>query len=1089
MKYSAVRLALAAMLAAAALTPTPTLATAVSTPDGSGGFFVAWSETRNESDLLQTSEVLAQHFTAAGVPAPGWPARGLAVADVPPDADSPSIVSDGAGGVIVVWMDYSGGRTMPRAQHLSAAGQHLWASAGVALSAGDSVRVAPVAVSDGAGGAIVAWLDLSDGTFTQGGIVLQHVLGIGAVDGAWPGAGLLVVGGNVISSGVQLFGDGSGGAIAVWLQGTYHAQRVTSAGVRLWSPAAGKDLGLNYPTQVAGDGVGGLVTAHDDLSPTLDHEIIGFRFDETGAPAWGPDGIVVRSSAASITGSTVAPDSTGGAIIAWIDESTGGSFAQRVTLDGDLRAGWPVDGAPLFASGGPGILNADGTGGVFALSSLLLGPHDNEILAQHLVGSDGSRASGWPSAGAEMIASGADPFGPEGRTLVADGTGGTIATWLDRRSGILGQDVYAQRLDASGARQWTDDGLTIATEAFEQRQPALVADGLGGAIAFWKDKRSGGWDLYARHLGAGGTPLGASTPIGAAANDQSNPQAVSDGAGGAVAAWRDWRNGVMGVDAQRLTAVGATPWTANGVELAEGLGGFIPSAIAADGAGGAIVAWVQNFYPNGVYAQRLDATGAPAWGDPVNLTFVSSFADWIDAIPDGSGGAIVLWYGLGLDADSSLFVYGLHAQRLNAAGARQWPGVDGVAVARALSSEIPARIAGDGAGGVFVAWQDGDPLDGSAVIRVQHRDATGARAAGWPADGVTIASLVERKEVAAAIPDGAGGVVVGWGELRGGDIRALAQRVDASGAVSWTAQGVALSNRGGDQIPHGLVSDGAGGAIGVWMDSGSNTWDVYAQRLNGAGARQWGAGGAPICTAIGNQYAPAIAADGSGGAIFAWQDGRALVAAQGPTLAGSPGASDQIFMARVDAAGAPLWTSDGVVPALASLVSATAADGVARLEWFLAAGTSVAVERSEDGASWSVRANVVADGEGRVRFTDADVSPARRYGWRLAITTPSGPVNAGEVWLDTPSGPTFALRGARPNPAGAASIVSFSLPAAAPARLEILDVAGRRVWSREVGSLGAGSHAVATPDLRPGVYVIRLVQGPRHATARFARVR
>ena len=65
--------------------------------------------------------------------------------------------------------------------------------------------------------------------------------------------------------------------------------------------------------------------------------------------------------------------------------------------------------------------------------------------------------------------------------------------------------------------------------------------------------------------------------------------------------------------------------------------------------------------------------------------------------------------------------------------------------------------------------------------------------------------------------------------------------------------------------------------------------------------------------------------------------------------------------------------------------------------------------------------------------------------------------------------------------------VTFSLPRNAPATLEAMDVNGRRVVMREVGSLGAGRHQI---ELRPeqrlssGIYFLRLTQDGRVATAR-----
>jgi hypothetical protein len=84
----------------------------------------------------------------------------------------------------------------------------------------------------------------------------------------------------------------------------------------------------------------------------------------------------------------------------------------------------------------------------------------------------------------------------------------------------------------------------------------------------------------------------------------------------------------------------------------------------------------------------------------------------------------------------------------------------------------------------------------------------------------------------------------------------------------------------------------------------------------------------------------------------------------------------------------------------------------------------------------------------------------------------------------------FALDGVRPNPTrGDRLSVAFALPVAARARLELLDVSGRLVASREVGALGAGRHTVdlATDrQLAPGLYLVRLTQGGHSGMTRVA---
>ena len=56
-------------------------------------------------------------------------------------------------------------------------------------------------------------------------------------------------------------------------------------------------------------------------------------------------------------------------------------------------------------------------------------------------------------------------------------------------------------------------------------------------------------------------------------------------------------------------------------------------------------------------------------------------------------------------------------------------------------------------------------------------------------------------------------------------------------------------------------------------------------------------------------------------------------------------------------------------------------------------------------------------------------------------------------------------------------MVQFTLPDAAPATLELLDLAGRRLWSQDVGPYGGGTHVLhfyPERDGAPGMYLLRL---------------
>ena len=85
----------------------------------------------------------------------------------------------------------------------------------------------------------------------------------------------------------------------------------------------------------------------------------------------------------------------------------------------------------------------------------------------------------------------------------------------------------------------------------------------------------------------------------------------------------------------------------------------------------------------------------------------------------------------------------------------------------------------------------------------------------------------------------------------------------------------------------------------------------------------------------------------------------------------------------------------------------------------------------------------------------------------------------------------FALDGIYPNPSAALPNVVYSLPDGAEARLELVDLLGRVVLRRDLGTPGPGRHEIALDRSRmpPGVYWLRLVRADRVASARVVLLR
>jgi len=190
----------------------------------------------------------------------------------------------------------------------------------------------------------------------------------------------------------------------------------------------------------------------------------------------------------------------------------------------------------------------------------------------------------------------------------------------------------------------------------------------------------------------------------------------------------------------------------------------------------------------------------------------------------------------------------------------------------------------------------------------------------------------------------------------------------------------------------------------------------------------------PLCTATGDQFYPTIVSDGAGGVIVTWMDYR--------------NGNYDIYAQRISATGAVQWLASGV-----ALCTAT--------------GTQQYPTIVSDGGSGAI-----------VTWYDNRSGNYDIYAQRVQANGQLG----GDV-TDVPGEAplAFALDPVRPNPSrGGALTVRFTLASAAAASLELLDVAGRRIGAREVGSLGAGRHALDLGEgrrLAPGLYLVRLTQG------------
>src|SRR5262249_28671246 len=148
--------------------------------------------------------------------------------------------------------------------------------------------------------------------------------------------------------------------------------------------------------------------------------------------------------------------------------------------------------------------------------------------------------------------------------------------------------------------------------------------------------------------------------------------------------------------------------------------------------------------------------------------------------------------------------------------------------------------------------------------------AAGPAWCAWPHDPLANVQVAPANGVLylTGIPDGSGGALMVWGDLRNGgptNIDIYAQRVTAQGTIAGgcPSSGLAICTASGSQIRPVIVSDGAGGALIAWTDPRNASLDIYAMRVSGSGTFPggWPANGVQLLADTHNEDYAVIATD------------------------------------------------------------------------------------------------------------------------------------------------------------------------------------------------------------------------------------
>jgi Secretion system C-terminal sorting domain len=428
---------------------------------------------------------------------------------------NPSILNDGNGGYYIAWMKRKPGiyGTEIYAQHINVNGVKQWPDTGIVICNADFNQVWPKVITDGSGGAIIAWQDERLG-FNNWDIYAQRITSNGTI--LWNANGVPVFDHAINELGPDIISDGNGGAILVtWRTSPsgnasdIFSQRINSMGTRLW-PTNGVIIcnanNRQAVPKLVSDGNNGAIIAWWDFrnSPTNDvTDIYAQRVNATGTTMWQNNGISICSMPYDQYAFQIAGDNNSGAYLVWQD-------LRNTTSTTDVA----------------------------------------DIFAQHI---NGNGAALWATDGISVCSAANTQTTP---SVIADNNNGITVCWWDIR--FNKSAIYAQRLSSAGIPSWTTDGIPVCANAGPSNSiayPFQVSDKNNGIYIFWQDQRNGGeTNIYAQHLNVNGTPKWTIDGIPVCnvtgiqnltydGNNVTNGDVTGDGQGNAVVTWEDGRNG------------------------------------------------------------------------------------------------------------------------------------------------------------------------------------------------------------------------------------------------------------------------------------------------------------------------------------------------------------------------------------------------------------------------------------------------------------------------------------------------------------------------------------------------------------------
>ncbi len=758
-----------------------------------GGCIIAWCQR-----IHSVGDIYAMHVMAEGRINPDWAENGVEIVREPGAQVNHDAISDGDGGMIIVWRD-GGGIIEIWAQRINPAGELQW-DEGVQVCNNESTPHTPKLCPDGEGGAFIVWADHRNMRESREDIFIQRINTNGESQWGEQGEGLPLCVAEEEQLNPRIVMSEPGSAIIVWEDKRSDGADIDLYGMRVsgqnemtfeWDAEGGVPVTTANNNQsshrICPDGNGGVNIAWDDERdggfPEVD--IWAQTLDLDGQILWAENGIPVSSSLYLQSTPVVLPNSDGYILISWSEYGSGSNeiFGQRINQNGESL--WDEGGVVVFTgisrnafypqilsrgNGDLAIVWLDGRfGGNGRFPFLQICHNGEDRPAFHL------ENRGIPILSPEFIGGGVEP------QAALSGDDAIIVVWEDHRRGQW-YSVYAQKISWEGELLWDDGGVNCLEVAFDVRKPMICSDGNGGAIiAYSYPTNDEYFDIYLQRLDGNGNRLWGEEGFQLTDNrvDDNVLSILADGEGGAVLVWEaqdmDTRKDLW---VQRVNGNHELLWGENRPLCNEVEDQRRP--VIARHEEGYVVVWqdervVEETY---VFGQFINNDGSFRW-NRMEGGYIICDGEKNPLRPDVSvgvdGNIWIVWEDRRNGREENIYIQKLSA-RTNDMGdpvilfttEDDQPIYDGIPVCTAANDQNEVNIVHDGNNGMWVSWKDcrGDRW---SDIYATHINSDGVPFEGWPENGRIVCGATHKQQNPEAVlinSSGYDGVAVVWEDKR-----------------------------------------------------------------------------------------------------------------------------------------------------------------------------------------------------------------------------------------------------------------------------------------------------------------------------------